>query len=100
MLMNHLGVDGRGRVVFDAGDAVVGGAEEEDDEDDEDVEDALEGGEKRKRAKWAEGEGDVSLERLRRGWLCNGLGKTMGTVMLGFRSGVGRQSGIFVVLED
>lgn len=27
--MNHLGVDGRGRVVFDAGDA---GVEEEDDE--------------------------------------------------------------------
>jgi condensin complex subunit 2 len=62
LLMNHLGVDGRGRVVFDAGDAVVGGAEEE--EEDDDVEDLLEEGEKRVR--WAEGEGEVPLEKLRR----------------------------------
>ncbi|WOO79743.1 Condensin complex subunit 2 [Vanrija pseudolonga] len=35
LLMNHLGIDGTGRVVFDAGDAVV-------DEDDEEEEEALE----------------------------------------------------------
>lgn len=29
LLMNHLGVDGKGRVVFDAGDAVVEEEEEE-----------------------------------------------------------------------
>ena len=70
--MNQLAVDGRGRVVFDAGDALVVG--EQDDEEDEqeegDVEDLLQGedgrGEQRVRVRWAEGEGDVGLERLRR----------------------------------
>ncbi len=32
--MNHLGIDGTGRVVFDAGDAVVQDEDEEDEEDD------------------------------------------------------------------
>lgn len=72
LLMNQLAVDGRGRVVFDAGDAVVGGAEddEEDEQEEGDVEDLLQGedgrGEKRVRVRWAEGEGDVGIERLRR----------------------------------
>lgn len=47
LLMNHLGVDGRGRVVFDAGDAVV----------EEDEEDLGDGG-------WAV---EVDLRRLRSG---------------------------------
>jgi len=29
LLLNHLGVDGKGRLVFDAGDATVGDDEEE-----------------------------------------------------------------------
>lgn len=57
LLMNHLGVDGRGRVVFDAGDAVVGGQDEEEGEDDE------EGG-----RVWREAEGDIELGRLRRAY--------------------------------
>ncbi|BEI87204.1 hypothetical protein CcaverHIS002_0705500 [Cutaneotrichosporon cavernicola] len=36
LLMNHLGIDGNGRVVFDAGDAVV-----EDDEDEDEMEDTF-----------------------------------------------------------
>lgn len=35
LLMNHLGVDGRGQVVFDAGDAVVDDDEEDEMEEDE-----------------------------------------------------------------
>ena len=64
LLMNQLAVDGRGRVVFDAGDAVVAGAEEEEEDEVDDEVDEREQGEKRVR--WAEGEGDVPLERLRR----------------------------------
>lgn len=37
LLFNHLGVDGKGRVVFDAGDAVVEDEEEEGEVDDQEV---------------------------------------------------------------
>ena len=39
LLMNHLGIDGTGKLVFDAGDAGVDdGDEDEDEEDDEEME--------------------------------------------------------------
>jgi len=37
LLLNHLGVDGKGRLVFDAGDATVGDDEEEIDPRDEEM---------------------------------------------------------------
>lgn len=37
LLLNHLGVDGKGRLVFDAGDATVGDDEEEMDPRDEEM---------------------------------------------------------------
>jgi len=37
LLLNHLGVDGKGRLVFDAGDATVGDEDEEMDPADEDM---------------------------------------------------------------
>lgn len=37
LLMNHLGVDGKGRVVFDAGDAMIGDEDEELAEADEEL---------------------------------------------------------------
>jgi hypothetical protein len=37
LLLNHLGVDGKGRLVFDAGDATVGDEEDEIDPRDEEM---------------------------------------------------------------
>ena len=37
LLLNHLGVDGKGRLVFDAGDATVGDEEDEMDPLDEEM---------------------------------------------------------------
>lgn len=42
LLMNHLGVDGKGRVVFDAGDVEVDEEEEEGEEEGEEEEEDLE----------------------------------------------------------
>lgn len=47
LLMNHLGVDGKGKLVFDAGDAGLDDDEvDEEDDDEDDVEGALDGGKK------------------------------------------------------
>lgn len=42
LLLNHLSVDGKGRLVFDAGDATVGDDEEEMDPRDEEMVDLTE----------------------------------------------------------
>jgi condensin complex subunit 2 len=41
LLLNHLGVDGKGRLVFDAGDATVGDDEEETDPLDDEMVDLV-----------------------------------------------------------